>query len=302
MRYLSLLEELADDSIEWLDPTFDPETGGVEYPRIEQPGETADEHLSATLEALAERGVLEQEFVDQVIACPSCNSTDFRFRLSCSECGSANTEEVAIIEHTDCDCVRPREQFGEGEPYICPKCDTAIESLDEECERTGTVYHCQECGGRMDALDHHLDCVECGSYVPEETDKVQLHRYRFDDARQELLDDLLTVRTGITAALEARGYDVHRDSGPTSESGEKHRVDLYATDATFGVELVIAIRNSVDVSSISDLQTVADATGTHPTLATTATTQNETAVKFAEQEGITVVRVDQESNAEIIGQ
>lgn len=298
MGQLSLLDELADGSVEWLEPSFDPETGTVNYSNVERSETTNGKRLPRALETLATEGVLEEEFVRRVIACPDCGSEELDFLLSCPECGSSNTNEVSLLEHTECGCVQPQEQFETDGSYRCPECDADIESLEAACERVETVQQCHECGERSEALDHRLDCVDCHTYTPEEAHTTVLYRYRFDESRRSWLDDLLTARDGVTDALKAHEYDVQRNVVLSGESNDEYVVDLYATDPVFGVEIVVSIRESANGDHIDSLGTIAEATGTHPVMVTTSATRNETAVDLAANNGIQILQVDGDGNAE----
>ena len=297
MGRLSLLNQLAAGSTEWLEPAFDSTTGTVRYPGVEGGG--ADEGLPTALEALAARGVVDEEFDGRVVACPDCGSDGLDVRPSCPNCESRNTTAVAVVEHVVCGCVRPRAEFEADGEFVCPKCESGIESLDEGCERMGTMQCCRDCGERSDALTHRLDCATCGSCTPEEANDVRLYRYRFDDDRRDWLDTLLGVREGLTDALEARGYEVRRDVAVDGDAGQRY-VDCYASDTTFGVEIVAAVHDAVDVQAIEELRAVADATGARPVIATPATGRNGAAVALAEAKGIAVMAVD-ESGA-VVGQ
>ena len=46
-------------------------------------------------------------------------------------CKSRNTTAVAVVEHVVCGCVRPRAEFEADGEFVCPKCESGIESLDE---------------------------------------------------------------------------------------------------------------------------------------------------------------------------
>lgn len=301
MGHLSLLDELDSGSVGWLEPSFDAETKTVTYSNFEQ-SEVSDERLPEMLETLATEGVLEKEFVRRAISCPDCESADLDFLLACPKCSSSNTKEIPLLEHTECGCVRSREQFEADSVHICPECDTEIESVEAACEWVETVNQCHECGERSDTLDHLLDCAHCYSYTPEEVYTMLLYRYRFDESQQSWLDSLLTTRDGIVNTLEANEYDVQANVVLPGESDEEHVVDLYATDPIFGVEIVVSVCEPIETGFVDGLKAVAEATETHPVLVTTSGTRNESSVELAVENGIQILQVDEDGNAEPVVQ
>lgn len=295
MKFLSVAEVLSDDSVGWVEPSFDSETGTIEYPQIKGVKKSIESPLPKALDRLATRDAIEKEFVDRIVVCRNCASDHFNFHMFCPDCESANIEEISLLKHTDCKCIRRRERFTDGDSHVCPECEATLESLENECEQIGETYYCRECGGRTETPIHHLDCQRCGDAgTPDQTRKVQLYRYRMNESQRESLDVLVSIKTGVTEALEDRKYDVRQYITLTDESDDEHPVDLYATDATFGVEVVVNIHDSVDIDAITALRTAAETNGAFPVLATTSTAQSETGLKLAEQKDVVVLRMDEE--------
>lgn len=277
--YLSLLDAIANGHAGWLEPTYEAKTQTVRHPVV---GESLE-----MLEVLFDQGLLQREFVKRVIACPDCGSERLGFELQCPDCRSGNTVSLDIYEHTTCGCVQPRAAFTRDGVDRCPECDSDVESLAEECERMGTMHHCRACDGRFDTLTECLDCPDCGIYTTTEVDTYRLHRYRFDEDRREWLDRLVAMRDEFVTALEGHGYEIEFGSGWSEPSPQ---TDLHATKPTTGVDLDVEIRDSIDVETITDLQTVVEGTESRPVIVTAG--ESGSAATLAEEYGITVVELD----------
>ncbi|RJT07968.1 hypothetical protein [Halococcus sp. IIIV-5B] len=275
MGHISLLDAIANGDADWLEPSYETNTQSVRHPIV---GESSE-----TLEILFDEDLLRREFVKRVIACPECGADHLKFELQCPDCHSGNTVPVDIHEHTVCGCVQPREAFSEDGVERCPECTSDIESFAEECELMGTMHHCRTCDGRFDSLTEYLDCPDCGPHTLTDVDTYRLHRYRFNEDRRGWLDRLVAMRDDLTRGLEADGYEIEL-GGHCAESAP--RTDLQATDPTRETDLAVEIRDSINVETISDLQTVVDGTEAHPIVATAG--ESGSAATLAEEHGITV--------------
>ena len=281
--HVSLLNAIASRDANWLEPTYKADTQTVHHPVVGgSPG---------VLKTLFDRGLLDREFVERVIACPDCGIDHLDFELQCPDCHSGNTVAVDIYEHTTCGCVRPREAFIEDDPDRCPECGSDIESFAEECERMGTMHQCRACDGRFDSLTEYLDCPNCETYTLADVNTYRLHRYRFDEDRREYLAHLVAIRDELATVLETNGYDVDFADCCTDLTSQP---DLRAIDPTLDIDLAIEIRDSIDIETITDLQTVVEDTEARPVIATVG--EAGSAGALAEEHGITVVELDVEDD------
>lgn len=247
---LGLLEAMADGPIADLEPTFDDRSGAVRYP-------DAESYLSSgttvvrVLESLADRDVLEREFREKVHQCPDCELTELRYTTVCPSCTSPETTTETILEHAECGYEASRERFAEGS---CPGCGDSFEGITSEYVTIGERHRCTACACGFREHDGRLRCRRCSLVIePTRAPETVLYRYRFDETRRDWLYSQLAARGAVGDVLSDRGFETAWDETVIGASGVEYLLDLYATDETRGLAVIVAVAETPTVEDVIDL-------------------------------------------------
>lgn len=289
---LRLVAELAEDGATY-EPSIDDDTAVV-YPAAERVLDAAEGDPRAVLETLAERGILEREFVEKRYLCPECGTAGMRYTTACPECASAHIVPREVVECGECDTVAPPAAFEtDGGDLACPDCGADPESTGEAGR--DRRYVCQECGEQVespvDALRCPDDRVLCH---PTEAIERVFYRYRLGESGEEWLDSQVRARRAVAEMLADRGYDIEEDATVTGASGTDHHVHVHATDDLLDERIVADVHELPTVEDVTALRDAARDDAARPLLVTTLEAVSTPVADRATSDDVTVMTVDDE--------
>lgn len=179
---LSTTDKMALHSIEEkglkIYPEFD-EDYGVSYPEAERIFELDPGEASEKLEALYRRGYLRRRLQSNYMKCPACEAFKLLVQLKCPYCNSFQVSKGILFEHYDCGYQGFREDFVQGDRYICPKCGKELQQVGVDFRRVGTWYHCQECDEYFGTPQEAYLCLECNErHLIDELVLKPVYRYQ----------------------------------------------------------------------------------------------------------------------------
>lgn len=289
---LKLLHALAEGDPAALEPVCAGRVDEVRYPAAE---DVFEGDAAAGLAALEERGVLESTFADRVLSCPACGCADLGYRQACAGCGEERIERRVLYEHEACGCIRAREAFEDEPDGRCPECGVAVARVADELVRMGEMYRCAACGDRSDEPVDRLRCRGCGAaHALREPVGHVLYRYEFDDDARGWLEWHLGVRERLVDLLETRGYRVRVD---VPVDGGDRRVHVHAADPTFGLEVVVSIRDEPAPADVEAVAVAGEDLGAAPLLVAMAGHVTEAVEARAERHDVLVLPVGREATA-----
>lgn len=169
---LSITDKMVLHSIEEKALKLRPEFGTdyvVRYPEAEGMFELDPEEAVEKLEDLSQRGYLRRNLQSNYMKCPACESFKLLVQLRCPHCNSFKIRRGLVFEHYDCGYQGFKEEFIEGDRYICPKCNKELKQVGVDFRRAGVWYHCQECDEYYGTPREVYLCLECNErYLVDE--------------------------------------------------------------------------------------------------------------------------------------
>lgn len=150
------------------------------------------------LEALAERGLLERQWVDKIHLCPFCHHYAINFREVCPNCDSSNIHLVEMLHHFRCGHVAPEHEFQKGIRYLCPKCNKALRHIGVDYEKPNTQFICKRCGHLF--TDPKVSCLslKCNrSFEAEAAEIRPLFAYRVTGSGRIVADTGVISEDGL---------------------------------------------------------------------------------------------------------
>jgi predicted RNA-binding Zn-ribbon protein involved in translation (DUF1610 family) len=245
-----LLRRLLEDGVNVeIIPSYNPGLG-FEY---HSTGSTlniaeTDKLSKATLENLAQLGILKKTFFDSVSICPSCQSTILTLHNRCPKCKSHNVDKTSLTEHIPCGYIDQRNKYINDQ---CPKCGQPL--VEGQFRNMGRWYVCQECGEKFENPEYDLVCRNCNkNFTIKEAQVVDIPKFslnlqRRKEIRQnvESLESIQQLLTDLGFSVEIPGLVIGQ------KSGMQHHFSLIAKKLIDGQERVIALDHAVSETEVA---------------------------------------------------
>jgi predicted RNA-binding Zn-ribbon protein involved in translation (DUF1610 family) len=245
-----LLRRLLEDGVNVeIIPSYNPGLG-FEY---HSTGSTlniaeTDKLSKATLENLAQLGILKKTFFDSVSICPSCQSTILTLHNRCPKCKSHNVDKTSLTEHIPCGYIDQRDKYINDQ---CPKCGHPL--VEGQYRNMGRWYVCQECGEKFENPEYDLVCRNCNkNFTIKEAQVVDIPKFslnlqRRKEIRQnvESLENIQQLLTDLGFSVEIPGLVIGQ------KSGMQHHFSLIAKKLVDGQERVIALDHAVSETEVA---------------------------------------------------
>ena len=223
-----------------LTPTFDKE--GIRYPRVEEILKSGPNEVRLALKKLAKRGVLDARFVDRVLTCPNCSSSEVHNKYTCPKCSSFNVEYTQLLEHMKCGYMGPRDTFEKEITLVCPNCRTQLREEALDYRVIGNCFQCEKCNYRFDKPDNLHICGKCGrKFSYQDAKYVKVFAYRITDKTLADLGKDHVILESIKEIFETIGCNVQLHAGVVGISGVEHHFDVLAEREKIRIVIDISI-------------------------------------------------------------
>jgi len=243
---LSTTDKMALHSIEEkglrLYPEFDDDYG-VRYPEAERIFELDPDEASKKLEALYQHEYLRRQLQSNYMKCPTCEAFKLLVQLKCPHCNSLQVSRGLLFEHYDCGYQGFREDFVQGDIYICPKCGKELQQVGVDFRRVGVWYHCQECDEYFGTPQETYLCLECNErHLIDEL--VLKPVYRYEGNPEQIKEIILGIELDELAD-ELGGYgDMEIFGELKGKSGVSHVFTLLFEEWNTGKKSAVEIKFS----------------------------------------------------------
>ncbi|MCG8468818.1 MAG: hypothetical protein MJB57_11530 [Gemmatimonadetes bacterium] len=210
---------------------------GWTYDRLEPLADSADGDVARLLMLLAERQLLEGEFVARTHSCSSCNCAFLNFQETCPRCTSADLLVQDWVHHFRCAYTGPMSDFEYEGRLVCPKCEHLLRHLGTDYDKPAIVYQCRECENEFHEADVVSACYQCGHSAPPDMQGERYYRrYTVTALGRNLA--IYGVDETVGRVLSRSGRVLPFDSFRTLVAGEAARHERYRTEPGSALVLV----------------------------------------------------------------
>ncbi|BBE42032.1 hypothetical protein [Conexivisphaera calida] len=191
---------------------------GVEYPALRELGLERDEAQSV-LNDLREAGILAEEVVGNLVACPRCGSHRMLLQLRCPACGSTRLTRGSVIEHLPCGYVDLEDKFRVGEDLVCPKCRKPLRAIGIDYRKPGVFYKCLECQAIFPTPRAMYTCENGHRFDEGELALLPVKAYRPTPEGRALLEKMTVNLEEELRILREMGWHVEAPAKVPGRSG-----------------------------------------------------------------------------------
>jgi hypothetical protein len=226
-----MFEYLIDVKKPEISPAFDIVIG-YHYPDIIKVlSVTAKESLEVA-KRMVSMGLGVEEYHEQVIRCPHCDSEYATVRFHCPFCSSTKLAKEVLIEHTGDGTIAPISSFKKGTaPLTCPVCKKPLVQEGKDYRTVGVWYGCLGCGKQFDTPKSTYLCLSCSKeFSTQELIITSVNKITIDKA---ILDDFSKrhfVLRPLISAISDVGYTPTSPGIITGKSGYQHTFSALGTD------------------------------------------------------------------------
>ncbi|MEM9378562.1 MAG: hypothetical protein AAGB93_01340 [Planctomycetota bacterium] len=178
-RSIQLLHDAMQLNPPRIAPELDPSAPlGHSYPFASERLEADVETTLATLEDLADLGLLQRTLANRVHLCPSCERCQINFREQCTRCSSIDLSIERVLHHFRCGYIGIESEFRSGRDLVCPKCRRDLHQLGQDFDRPHETYVCRDCSTLMEEPQLTGQCLSCSHEFPaHEAEQRDIHAY-----------------------------------------------------------------------------------------------------------------------------
>lgn len=207
-------------------PDLDTELG-VRYLEVERLTSEDPGAVKKWLERLVTEGVLKRRFVNKLIICPKCSSSDTPIHYCCPHCRSLDLEKKALFEHLACGVIDKEDNFRKDGQLVCPRCSRQLGDLGITHRAVGSWFFCRSCLKPFDRpMSFHV-CAKCKHYFAvEDAIFVDVFAYGLTEEAEKQLKSGGFFLKPLKDMLEKSGYTVAVGGMLRGSSGTDHRFDL----------------------------------------------------------------------------
>lgn len=249
-----------------VDPTIS-EDNTVVYPTAAEIVDDRDRPIRGTLDALAEREILEKELTRKGYICPSCNLEGMRYSSACPECGSIHTTGRVVTRHPDCGHSGPADEFEqEGGQRHCPGCETAVTASELEYDQR---HVCRDCEATFSRPQHQVQCRVClETYLPKQVTERLLYSYRLTDHGRAWYQIQQMTREQARTQFEEWGYATEIDIEIQRGSEPRH-INVFAEHTMLNRRVIANIHDEIETADLGYLRECAELAAAHPAVIST---------------------------------
>jgi len=167
----------------------------------------------ATLEALAETGLLWRSYFDRTHVCRHCHSARLLARDVCPSCGSSNIQDISLVHHYRCGYQAPKPNFQREDTHhlICPKCNRTVRHYGVDYDVPGMVSLCGHCGETAAEPEAAFACADCGQTTKGADAGARVwYGYNLTPSGQHAVEHGILPNTDLNAHLRGCGVLGHQ--------------------------------------------------------------------------------------------
>lgn len=253
-RVTKLFEYLVNKKKTVLAPAFEI-VMGYHYPDIMEAVKVTSMESVSFAKKLVQMGLAIEDYKEQVVRCPHCNSEYTTVRFHCPFCSSTRLSKDLLVEHLSDGTIAPLSNYKKGGTgLICPSCKKPVNERDYRT--VGVWYSCLSCGKQFDTPKNSYLCLSCGKRF--NTQELVISFVNELKIKSEVLDDfarrhmLLTplVNIMVDAGLESKspgtivgasGYSHVFSIVCTNHNGKKYAFDLQLSEKPIDETAVLAM-------------------------------------------------------------
>ncbi|WP_022947003.1 TackOD1 domain-containing metal-binding protein [Methylohalobius crimeensis] len=135
---------------------------GFSYPLLEALTDGDSDSLLRVLEMLETQRLIVGQFATKAFFCVHCGCAFLNFKEICPQCQAEDLDQHELIHHFRCSYVGERDEFGQGEEKICPKCERKLKHIGVDYDKPSTIYRCNRCRHRFQEPLIVTECYHCG--------------------------------------------------------------------------------------------------------------------------------------------
>ncbi|RWX73954.1 MAG: hypothetical protein ACO0C9_06485 [Candidatus Methanosuratincola verstraetei] len=228
---------------------------GYHYPDIMEALKLTSVESISFAKKLVQMGLAAEDYKEQVVRCPFCNSEYTTVRFHCPFCNSTRLSKDLLIEHLSDGIIAPFSNYRKGgEAMVCPSCKRPVK--EGEYRTVGVWYSCLSCGKQFDTPKNTYLCLGCGkSFTTQElvissVNELKIKPEILDEfaRRHMLLTPLIKIMTD--ASLDAKspgtivgssGYSHIFSIVCTNKNGKKYAFDLQLSEKPVDETAVLSI-------------------------------------------------------------
>jgi len=169
----SFLFNVIKEEINEIKPKLDLQFG-LYYPQLVNYLEVKPNEVDIFLDFLIKHKFLIPEVIDNICACPGCESINLIYKLMCPDCESIKIEKNVTIQHEYCGHIDFLKHFyhSTNNQMICPKCNSIIQN-DHGIKNKGIFYKCLEKETFFKQGKEVYECRNCGKIAKKDEMKFE---------------------------------------------------------------------------------------------------------------------------------
>ncbi|MDI9608980.1 MAG: hypothetical protein QFX34_01715 [Candidatus Verstraetearchaeota archaeon] len=217
---------------------------GYHYPDIMEALKVTSMESVSFAKKLVQMGLASENYREQVVRCPHCNSEYTTVRFHCPFCNSTRLSKDLLVEHLADGIIAPLSNYKKsGSELVCPSCKKKVK--EDDLRTMGVWYSCLSCGKQFDTPKNSYLCLSCGkSFSTQELvisfiNELKIKPEVLDEfaKRHMLLTPLLNIMSeyGLDAKspgtiVGASGYGHIFSIVCTNHNGKKYAFDLQLSE------------------------------------------------------------------------
>lgn len=223
-----LFEYLASKKKTTIQPAFEI-VMGYHYPDIMEALKVTSMESISFAKKLVQMNLATENYKEQVVRCPHCNSEYTTVRFHCPFCNSTKLSKDLLIEHLQDGTIAPLSNYKKGDSMVCPTCKKPVKEGDYRT--VGVWYSCLSCGKQFDTPKNTYLCLSCGkSFTTQELVISSVNELRI---RPELLDEFARrhmLLTPLINIMTESDLDAKSPGTIVGSSGYSHIFSIVCTN------------------------------------------------------------------------
>ena len=285
------VEKLRDKTIK---PVVDFNENCLFYPILSKIGQSPDD--IQFLDELAADGTMIKEVFEKLMICPvHPDAFSSSVRLYCPKCNSLNVEKLNLYEHKRCGFITENSEYDFSDPKnsTCPSCKKNIVDFKKEIRIPAAWHQCKDCEEKFDNAIVKLYCRQHEhDFDINSSQFVTTYSYKLKDYEAPITSDDDKMHEDLIKLLNAFNFTTEFKASENGQSGNSHKVPIYAKNNSNGETMAIFINRQVEKVSQVDINAILIPIldlGPKNTLLLSTTDADEGVEAMAKQYGIKII-------------